>query len=538
MMKPTLTTIKKLLVFLITLSTCMSCTKNQLPIEDTKTAYLYLQADPFSLDPRIGGDRRSQILIRELFEGLVRIGKEGAYELALAKSYTVSEDECVYTFTLHPSKWSNGDPVTAHDFVYAWKSLIDPDFITPYSYAFYIIKNAKKAHMREASLDDIGLKAVDDLTLEITLEHPAPYFMELASNPLYSPIHRKSVQENQHWASGTSQTGYISNGPFILKDRSLKSHITLEKNPYYWNTQDSPKIENINFAIIEDLQTAFNMFRGGQLDWLGEPCGNIPLEMVHELNSLGLLEKHSKGGVYWYVVSTQKPHLKSIKIRQAIASAIDRKAITDHLLQAGETPAFSLLPKEMSMLDSPLFEDNSPTTAKALFQEGLQELGLTSETYPTLIISHWSDSRDRMLAETIQEQLQKTLGINVVLQSNDWSSYLKKVTSGDLEIGGFGWYSWFYDPMYNLEYIKFRGSGINGSQWENADYIAALDAADNERDTYRRKEHMKRAETIAMTELPVIPIFYQTYKYAKSSHLHGEVLSRLGLMELKWLEKD
>ena len=116
----------------------VACKNQKNPTSDTTTAYLYLQADPFSLDPRIGGDRRSQILTRELFEGLIRIGKNGSPQLALAEKYTISPDGCVYTFTLHPSQWSNGDPVTAQDFVYTWKSLIDPEFITPYSYAFYI----------------------------------------------------------------------------------------------------------------------------------------------------------------------------------------------------------------------------------------------------------------------------------------------------------------------------------------------------------------------------------------------------------------
>ncbi len=515
-----------------------SCTTKKLPVEDKTTAYLYLQADPFSLDPRIGGDRRSQVLIRELFEGLVRIGKDGKPMLALAQSYTLSDDGLVYTFKLHPSKWSNGDPVTAHDFVYAWKSLIDPEFITPYSYAFYVIKNAKKAHMKECPLDDIGLKAIDDLTLEITLEHPAPYFLELASNPLYTPVHRKTVESSSNWASGVASTTYISNGPFILKDRKLKSHVTLEKNPNYWNTKDPVKIDKINFAILEDLQTAFNMFQAGQLDWLGEPCGNVSLETVHELDAKGILKKKYIGGVYWHVVSTLKPHLSSPTLRQALSAAINRNELTDHLLQAGEFPAFSILPKEMSMLDAPVFENNNPKKANELFDKALHEMGYTRLTYPPIVISHWADSRDRMIAETVQQQLIKTLGIKVALQAVDWSAYLKKVTSGDLEIGGFGWSSWFYDPMYNLEYIKFRGSGINGSCWQNDRYIELLDKADNTQDLRLRREYMKQAEELAMRELPVIPLFYSTYKYATSSHLHGEVLSRLGLMELKWLEKD
>ncbi len=516
----------------------IACKKQQNLTSDKSTAYLYLQADPFSLDPRIGGDRRSQIITRELFEGLTRIGKDGSTQLALAEKYSISSDGCVYTFTLHPSQWSNGDPVTAHDFVYAWKSLIDPEFITPFSYAFYIIKNAKKAHMKECSIDEIGLRAVNDLTLEITLEHPAPYFIELASNPLYCPIHQKTVEANPHWSQGCAKDTYISNGPFIIKERVLKSHITLEKNPNYWNKKDSPKINNIHFAIIEDNLTAYNMFKSNQLDWFGEPFGGIPLETVHELIKTGELQKYHRGGVYWYVISTIKPHLSSSKIRKAFAYALNRHDITEHLLQGGETPAFSFIPKEMSMIKKPLFEDNNIQKARELFYEGLKEIGLTQETYPTLTIDHWAESRDRMLAETVQEQLQKTLGIRVKLQSNDWPTYFKKVTSGDLEMGGFGWYPWFYDPMYNLEYLKFRSSGINGSQWESKKYIALLDAADSTQDPIQRDKAMREAEMLVLEQLPIIPVFYQTYKYTKNPKMKGEVLSRIGLMELKWLEKE
>lgn len=524
------------LFFFLIFST-LSCKKSLSPSEDISTAYLYLQAEPFSLDPRIGGDRRSQCLLRELFEGLTRISKDGSYELALAKNYTLSEDALTYTFTLHPSLWSNGDPVTASDFIESWKSLIDPNFITPYSYAFYVIKNAKKAHMKECSIDEIGLKKIDDLSFEITLEHPASYFLELLSNPLYSPVHPLCRVPGSQWSTGTSNTTYISNGPYRLTQHILKSHLLLEKNSLYWNSEDPAQTEKLHFSILEDPQTALSMFQTNQIDWLGDPFGNMSLETIHTLDQRETLYKLHKGGVYWYVVSTTKPHLSSVKIRQALAHAINREAITKDLLQGGEVPAFSHIPKEMTLLTSPIFLDNRKDIANKLFEEGLQELGLTRTTFPPLVISHWSDGRERMMAEVIQDQIQKALGIEVVLESQDWSSYLKKVTSGDLELGGFGWYSWFFDPMYNLEYIKFANSGINGSLWQNDRYIEILNLADNTSDKKTRDMHMEAAERIAMEEAPIIPIFYQTFKYAKNPKLQGEVISRLGLTELKWMKK-
>ena len=188
------------------------------------TARLYVSTDPVSLDPRVGGDRKSQLLIRELFEGLTRVGPTGAIELALASSYTVSPDGLIYTFTLRPSCWSNGAHVTAHDFVYAWKSVLNPTFQTSFAYGFFAIKNAKSARFGKASLEEVGIRALDEETLEVTLEHPAPYFLELTSNPLYSPLYKPAVEKDEHWAAKVGNE-YVCNGPFILETRNPPHHL-------------------------------------------------------------------------------------------------------------------------------------------------------------------------------------------------------------------------------------------------------------------------------------------------------------------------
>lgn len=494
---------------------------------------MYLQAEPFSLDPRKGGDRRSQAVLRELFEGLMRIGKDGKPELAMASSVTVSEDKKVYTFHLRPAKWSNGLNVTADDFVWSWKGAVDPSFASAFCYAFFVIFNAKKAHANECSIDDVGVRAIDAKTLEVTLEHPTPYFLELTANPLFSPICKAAAKDNPNWTSSAFPF-YVTNGPFVLKEHLLKSQITLEKNPSYWD-KDGVKTEKISFAIVEDPHTAYALFLKGELDWYGDPCGIIPLETITELRPT--LTKKMIGGLYWLVTCTEKPHLRSAKIRKAIASAINRAELVN-FIQCGEEPAFSILPSFLTMLDSHSFEDGDKEAACAAFEEGCKELGYTKETFPPLIITHWAEPGSKAVAGAIQQQLIRALGIKVELLGLDWATYMKKVPAGEMDIATAPWYSWVEDPMFNLDYLKFKKNGINGTCWQNTEYIQQLDSADTCIDPVLRREHMRKAEQIVADELPLIPLYSLAYKYVKNPKVTGEVITPVGGIELKWLAKE
>ena len=505
-----------------------SCAKKE---ENAKDIHLYLQAEPFSLDPRIGGDRRSQFVLRTLFEGLTRIGKDGKPKPALAQSFTLSKDKKVYTFHLRPSLWSNGLPVTAHDFAWAWKSAIDPAFPTPFCYIYFVLKNAKKAHLGECSIDEVGVRAIDDATLEVTLEHPTPYFLELTAAPLFSPVCASAAQ-TPGWA-GTESPVFVSNGPFLLKKHALKSETILEKNPSYWDKEHVPA-QRICLSIIEDPHTAFTLFEKGDIDWYGDPCGIIPLDIIQSLGDR--LIKQNAGGLYWLVACTEKPYLSSAKVRRAIATALNRRELVD-FINGGEEPAGSILPSFLTMLEKPAFKDFDPQEAKKLFEEGCAEEGLTPLTFPTITLTHWGEPTTKAISEIVQQQLQTVLGIKVDLLAMDWGTYMKKVPAGEIDLAMAPWMTWVKDPMFNLEYLKFKKNGINGTCWQNAEYIAELNAADSCTSLSERRTHMANAEQIAMSELPLIPLYYLTYKYVKKPSIHGAVISPVGAIELKWIEK-
>jgi oligopeptide transport system substrate-binding protein len=320
----------------------------------------------------------------------------------------------------------------------------------------------------------------------------------------------------------------------VLKERAVRSHITLEKNPFYWNP-DCAKSSCITFSIIEDPHTAYTLFQKGELDWYGDPCGIIPLEIISQTKEL--LNKKQAGGLYWLVTCCEKPHLASAAIRRAIATAINRRELVD-FIQGGEEPAFSVLPKSLSMLTEQPFQDGNAEQARAFFLQGCRELGISPASYPKLTITHWAESTSKGLAEILQQQIQRALGITVELEGLDWGTYMKRVPAGEIDIATAPWTTWVEDPMFNLNYLRFRKNGINGTCWQNPQYITQLNEADASIDAHERTEHMKKAEQIATQELPLIPVYYLMYKYLKQPNVHGEVISPVGAIELKWLEKD
>ena len=521
-----------LLPYLLTVCLCAGCSKHDdTPRTEIK---LYLQGDPTSLDPRVAYDLRTQQILRELYEGLTRIGPKGEPQLALAKRVEVSDDGRTYIFTLHPSLWSNGLEVTADDFVFAWKSSLNPSNSAACSDSLFVILNAKKARSGECSLDEVGVRSLNKYTLEVALEHPIPYLFELLANPIFSPLCRPVVEKNPRFAMASQ---YVSNGPFLLKERRPQSFIILERNPRYWNP-DHPSIDQISFSIVEDPQTAYNMFLAKVLDWYGEPLGTVCPGMLTRLYNNGLLTCHDTGSSYQLLVQTRAPHLRSVAIRRALAYAIDRKGICEKVLRTGEKPAFSLSPAALSFLRRPLFEDNEPLIAQKLFEDGLEELGFTKETYPPLVLSFWADSPTRSMVEAIQAQLMRALPIKVILEPLDRDLYLKKVYAGDYQIMNIALHVWFYDPSSNLDIFKFKQTSLNGTGWSDPEYTRLLDLAAESLDPTKRNECFRRAEECIMRQLPVIPICSQPSKYMKSSRLDGETVSPVGIVELKWLKQQ
>jgi oligopeptide transport system substrate-binding protein len=501
-----------------------------------QTLRISLPRPTSSLDPRIGTDRTSGIVIKMLYDGLIRIDPSGMPTPAVAQSIDISADQKRYLFTLRKSKWTNGKPVTAYDFEYAWKKVLDPHFRTPFAYLFYPIKNARDVKLGKKPVDELGVYVKDDYTLEVQLEHPAPFFLEHCAHWIYSPLCKEVDKLHPCWSYYGDDT-YVSNGPFRLSKWKRNNEIQVLKNPLYWDA-DTVQLRRIDISIVEDPNRALDLYQRGELDWIGEPLSEIPPEAFKRQNFAGKICKHPIAAVHWYSCNLKVAPFTSKKCRTALAIALNRQGLVDKLFQGSELPAYSILPPGLSQHESPYFSDANFDEARRLFKEGLEELGLEQQKLTPFMISCCDQEIHRSIAETVSQQWKEVLGVETKIETFKWDRFMEKCWQRDFQIMGMTWYSWVYDPSYNLEHLHSLSHEMNFAQWQNSDYTGYLDKAQMCIDKKERLEYFHQAENIVMEEIPVIPLFYYTFKYMKKDYLNKIYLSHLGQIDFKWAEMN
>lgn len=482
-----------------------------------------------SLDPRLAGDEFTGNILRLFFEGLTRINREGQFELGMAESVLISPDRCQYVFKLRDAKWSNGLPVLAYDFEYAWKKILSVDFKTSYAYLFYPIKNAKKAKEGQSSLDDVGVRAIDNRTLLVELDFPTPYFLELTAHTIYSPVHHQIDTTQPSWPL-QEKDGYICNGGFVLKTHRQHQYYELDKNRNYW---DSDQIE-IDKIIIHraTYRSAYQMFRKGEIDWVGTPFG--PWDSVFEHQENDRLIQAAHMGVYWYIFNTQRFPFNNSKLRLAFALAIDRKRITQSF-SIPTSPAYSpLTPLKIPNFEKKL-EENVDYACK-LFEQSLQELGLTRKTFPILTLPYAQGGMRDIAAKQVKEQWESTFGIQCSLIALDWNLAMQKMKQGEFHIGGMLWRSLIDDPIYVLNTFRYSGEQMNLSRWENSEYKKILEQADWELNPEQRTLYLGQAHEMLIREIPILPIYYLDFRALVKNHIIPPSISPFGILDIKWIK--
>nr|WP_285846656.1 peptide ABC transporter substrate-binding protein [Priestia koreensis] len=509
--------------------------KGETKLADKQELRVNIKTEPFSLNPGLANDATSGNVLRQTFEGLTRIGKEGKPENAMASDVKISDDSTVYTFTIRDdAKWSNGDPVTANDFIYAWKWALEPKNESQYAYQLYYVKNAQAINEGKMKADDLGVKAVDDKTLEVTLEGPTPYFLELTAFYTYLPVNAKIAQANPKWYTNAGKD-YVSNGPFVMTTWKHNDSIELEKNDTYWD-KDSVKLNKIDMAMINDTNTELSMFDTDQLDWAGAPTGEIPPEAIPQLKDEKKLKVKTIAGTYWYKFNTEQKPLNNVNIRKALAYSIDRKAIVENITKGGQIPAMAAVPPSIFEENKKgFFKDNDVKEAKKYLEKGLKELGLkdASELPPIKLSFNTSESHAK-IAQAIQDMWKKNLGVDVKLDNAEWAVYIEKLHRGDYQIGRMGWLGDFNDPINFLELFRDKKGGNNDTNWENPEFKSLLAESQKEQDAAKRVELLKKAEKIFIDEMPVMPIYFYTNVWVQKPNLKGVVVSGLGDAQFKW----
>ncbi|MCP5506532.1 MAG: peptide ABC transporter substrate-binding protein [Chlamydiales bacterium] len=520
-----------LLLLTLTLFSC-SQGKKKSPSSQSQTVHLSIISQVRSLDPRISNEYPTVHIINMLYEGLMRLGPTGEIEPGVAESYEISDDMRTYTFHLKDTVWSNGDPLTAYDFEYAWKKSVNPLSARTGSFTFYTIKNVEACLQRKVPVEEVGIKALDPQTLQVELEHPAPYFLSLCSCGTYSPIHKQIDQADPGWANDIGDH-FVSNGPFKLAKWKKGVEIYLEKNPDYWE-KDCVKVKGIHIQVLPDANTQHLLFEKGELDFIGYPINPLPVDIIANTLKNGELKTTDAFGLFWFFVNTEKPPFDNKNFRKAVAYALDRRTIAEHVFQLGEVPAMGILNGEIAVSKTPYFQDANIDEAKRYLALALQEMGKTLDQINPIVLSQRSCLFTSRVDQAVQQQLFQNLGLVVEIDQADWPVHFNRMSKGDYEFGEMGWNSWLRDPIYMLDTFRNRSLATNMSRWEHPTYQELLRKSDFEVDQEKRKEYLHQAEAFLMEEMPVIPLCFNKLHYLCNDRLKGVYISPMKEIDFRY----
>ncbi len=463
---------------------------------------------------------RGLSLAKTLFEPLTRINADGKIELSGAESVTISDDLLHYTFKLRENTWSDGTPVTASHYASAWRAALDPGSTCSRADLLYVLANGEKAKKGEVSLDAVGVRVINHRTLQVDLEFPTPYFLELMAQSIAAPL----MDPQGHDLT-------VFNGPFMVDEWKKGNYLRLKPNPHYWDKANVP-LQQIEISFIEDVNTIYALYDKKELDWIGAPLCPLSTELIHHLEDTHELSSHPIGRSFWVFLNTEHPALSSPHIRKALSQAINRKAITDHILLGGQ-PSVKPLSSQLLPILHVVALGEDLQLARENFQAGLAELCLTPETFPPLEISYSQQSARKQVAEYLQESWHKHLGIDVKLHAVEWNVLRSNLEKGLYTISMAYEAAYYKDPLELLErYTTLNPS--NFSQWLHTPFTNMIAKAKYEPNHSKRAQILSESELILMDQVPFIPICSDRLLFAHPQNLSGFVIDSIGAIDFSY----
>ncbi len=466
-------------------------------------------------DPGLTSETFAAPIIGNTFEGLVRFNKDNEIEGAMADSWEVSDDGLTYTFHLRDANWSDGQPVTAQDFVYAWLRVLDPAAGAMNPSMFYLIDGAE-AHYAAAGVGDVAISAPDDKTLTFTLTNRVPYMLQLLTYTNWFPVRQDIVEADpQGWTRNPAT--FIGNGPFKVTAFNFGESVVFAKNPEYYDSA-AVSLDTLTFRLIPDQATALTAMESGQVDGIeAVPAPEIPRLMSE---SDAFLIVPALGTTYAFFNPAKAP-LDDVRVRQALSMAIDRQDIVDFVLQSADRPAIGLVPYGMTVAGED-FRDGTdtfgldahaqPEAAQALLAEAGYPGG---EGFPeTVFITYTSPPIEKLL-EAIQQMWKENLNIDVSIQATEWQVYYPEVQKVEYQIAQMGWGADYPHPMTFLD-IYLPDSPNNLAHWNSPEFAAALEAAKSTPDEAESLADMRAAEAILMNAHIILPMYHR-YNYMMMS---------------------
>jgi oligopeptide transport system substrate-binding protein len=482
-------------------------------------------------------DLYSARLLNNINEGLYRLDANDKPHPAMAKSVDISDDTLTYTFTLRDGiKWSNGDPVTAQDFEYGWMTLLNPDTAAEYAYLLYsFIKGAAAYNSGDGSAEDVGIEALDNKTLKVTLNGPYPFWLGLAgSHQTYLPVNQKFYeQQGEDYAQSADSLLY--NGPYIMTEFNPSTGATLVKNKDYWD-KDNVDVQKIVCRIVKDASTRVNLYTAGDLDF-----GELTSEYVNEYKDSPAFMRIIEFSTFWLNMNFKDEIFQNENIRRAIQMSFDRDALANKILNDGSVGADGYVPAGIAGPGNQTFREAvgptmpayDPQQAKELWQKGVEELG--QEPTFTLLTGDTGTARD---AGTFLQSEFKAMGANIEINVQPFDEFLDLSTKGDFQMSLYGWIADYNDPMNFLD-LFLSDSEFNDPSFKNARYDQLITAAQTETDAKVRMDKLIEAERLLIEDQAAIaPVYFSGVAALLRPTFKDFVEHPTGTYEFKYLKVD
>ncbi len=493
----------------------MGCGKRETPValgDATGVLHFGNSSDPQELDPHLVTGVPEHNIISALLEGLVGEDPETLEPVpAAAESWQISEDQLTYTFTLRESGcWSNGDPVTAHDFVYSLKRMLSPALGASYADMLYVLKGAAAYHRGEnTDFSTVGARALDDRTLVLELRSPTAYFLSMLPHYAWFPVHPPTIEAfgaaTRRGTGWTKPESYVCNGPFVMTAWRQSDRIVVERRESYWDAAQV-RLTAIHFHAIGDAKTEQRAFEAGQL----HTTGTVEPQAInaYRRDRPAFLRLAPYLGTYYYAFNTNVKPLDQSKVRRALSMAIDRQQIVNLLTKAGEQPAYNFTPPGTGGYTAAARVREDPEAARTL----LAEAGFPGgQGFPELTLLFNNSEIHQKLAEVVRNMWVEELGISVALTSREWKVYLADVRSGKHHIARASWIADYNDPSSFLE-MWVSGGGNNRAFWSSPAYDQLIQEASKTGVAAERHEAFQRAEAILLEESAIMPIYFYMSK--------------------------
>ena len=485
-----------------------------------------------NLDPQKATDTYAIMVGNAVFEGLVRV-YDGKVYPGMAEKWEVSEDKMTYTFHLRDAKWSDGSPVTAYDFEYAIKRLLAPETASEYAFQGYYIVNGEEYNTGKITdPNQVGVKALDEKTLEIKLNVPVKYFESLLNFISFMPVKQEFVEKmGEKFAADADKLLY--NGPFILKEWKHEQELILEKNPDYWN-KDAIKLDRVRIPIVSEANTAWQMYENGELDFVA-----IPPDFVEQVKNEGKALFYYDGAEFYLqfnVKRSDKPWLANENFRKAVGFAIDREDYIKSVLGGVSDPATRYVLPLLSGVEKKFVEEYpyefysrkaDPAKAKEYLDKALKELNISDPSKIKFELLTDDSSRAKMSAEIIQDMLRKNLGIEMTIKQVPFKQRLELMNKMDYDVVFAGWGPDYDDPMTYLD-LWVTGGGHNNTGWSNKEYDELIKFAKTTGDFKKRADAMFEAEKLLLEKGPIVPVYFRQRAWTKKDYVTGLVRNFIG----------